>query len=150
MDRLLNAWSNIRETLNTIDLYDPQEVETRIDWIQTRALLKQELLASGKPPSWISATKATRLSEKLDLPLTLPAITKLAQKNPPAFQSRSVRGNRREVDIGSFVAYLLSQKNLPGNKDEEDDSMSKTDIRKRMELERKKKEAERDVGDYPE
>jgi len=86
-------------------------------------------VASGEPEElWITASEASILAGSYDVPLGLPAISKLASSPNPPFKSRhrnSPRSNRphlrrREVSLISFYKYirgqLKSRESQPGDR----------------------------------
>jgi hypothetical protein len=91
-------------------------------WLQDQALslhfaiverLRPSRTALTYSPTWISAMDAHELAECLEVPLVLCTISKLARKDPPAFESRSGGRNRLYVRLDSFVEYLWHKRRQP-------------------------------------
>jgi hypothetical protein len=96
------------------DSIERKEVNGYIGWAQAKASdlndrLVERFTAASSPVQeriYISSTEATDLSDKLDVPLTRPQITKLSKKVPAPFETHKPSSQRLEVELTSFVSYV--------------------------------------------
>ena len=97
------------ELHSTGGLYERhQEARELHDQIQARLAESGEVTAGGHE-QWITASKAVAVARGMGVPRSLSWIGKTADRRPAPFKSQSGGGRRRNVELVSFMVYLLEE-----------------------------------------
>jgi hypothetical protein len=132
------------------DAHEDRTEHGYVTWAQVKASRLHDQLVrwlTTPPPvargqHWISATEAELTARGLGVPLSGSQISKLCKKSPPPFTFRKPAKNRCEVEVSSFIDFLLRKRRTARSGQGADDDRG---VAQRIAQERRNKEVGREL-----